>query len=142
MSWDGRLHTLDVATGKDIAPPEKFIAPNGKPYALNLFNGVDLYVHSAGMRRKYQRVPFVMTSRRRKPAFSRRPAAACGDAAVWPSIPTVASSWALAMRRSSPRPIASAPQLSRSSWTPTSNCSLSTTSHLPTPTGCSGATSI
>jgi outer membrane protein assembly factor BamB len=40
LSWDGRLHTLDVSTGKDLAPPEKFAGPNGKPYALNLFNGV------------------------------------------------------------------------------------------------------
>jgi outer membrane protein assembly factor BamB len=39
VSWDGRLHTLDVATGQDLAPPEKFAPPNAKPYALNLFNG-------------------------------------------------------------------------------------------------------
>jgi len=39
VSWDGRIWTLDVATGKDIAPPEKFAPPNSKPYALNLFNG-------------------------------------------------------------------------------------------------------
>ena len=38
VSWDGRLHTLDVATGQDIAPAEKFAPPNAKPYALNLFN--------------------------------------------------------------------------------------------------------
>ena len=46
VSWDGRLHTLDVATGGDIAPPEKFAGPNGKPYALNLFNGV-IYTSTA-----------------------------------------------------------------------------------------------
>ena len=46
LSWDGRLHTLDVATGKNLAPPEKFAAPNGKPYALNLFNGV-IYLSTA-----------------------------------------------------------------------------------------------
>ena len=39
VSWDGRLHTLDLATGQDIVPPEKFAPPNAKPYALNLFNG-------------------------------------------------------------------------------------------------------
>ena len=39
VSWDGRLRTLDVATGRDIVPPEKFAPPNAKPYALNLFNG-------------------------------------------------------------------------------------------------------
>ena len=46
LSWDGRLHTLDVATGGNLAPPEKFAAPNGKPYALNLFNGV-IYTSTA-----------------------------------------------------------------------------------------------
>ena len=46
VSWDGRLHTLDVANGTDLAPPDKFAAPNGKPYALNLFNGV-IYTSTA-----------------------------------------------------------------------------------------------
>ena len=46
VSWDGRLHSLDVATGKDVAPAEKFMGPNGKPYALNLFNGV-IYTSTA-----------------------------------------------------------------------------------------------
>ena len=46
VSWDGRLRTLDVATGDDVAPPEKFAGPNGKPYALNLFNGV-IYTSTA-----------------------------------------------------------------------------------------------
>src|SRR3954467_13785126 len=40
VSWDGRLHQLDVATGSEIARSELFIPPNGKPYALNLWNGV------------------------------------------------------------------------------------------------------
>ncbi len=40
VSWDGRLRQLDVATGKDIAPPEMFLPPNGKPYGLNLYKGV------------------------------------------------------------------------------------------------------
>ena len=46
LSWDGRLRTLDVATGANLAPPEKFTAPNGKQYALNLFNGV-IYLSTA-----------------------------------------------------------------------------------------------
>jgi outer membrane protein assembly factor BamB len=46
LSWDGRLHTLNPATGADLAPPEKFAGPNGKPYALNLFNGV-IYTSTA-----------------------------------------------------------------------------------------------
>jgi outer membrane protein assembly factor BamB len=40
VSWDGRLWKFDVATGKDLQPPEPFLPPNGKPYALNLVNGV------------------------------------------------------------------------------------------------------
>jgi outer membrane protein assembly factor BamB len=40
ISWDGSLRTLDVATGEETLPPAKFLPPNGKPYALNLWNGV------------------------------------------------------------------------------------------------------
>ena len=39
-SWDGRLRKVDVATGEEIEPPALFMPPNGKPYALNLWNGV------------------------------------------------------------------------------------------------------
>ncbi len=45
-SWDGSLHQLNVADGEDVAVPTKFMPPNGKPYALNLFNGV-IYTHTA-----------------------------------------------------------------------------------------------
>jgi outer membrane protein assembly factor BamB len=40
VSWDGRLRKLDVATGEEIEPAALFMPPNGKPYALNLVNGV------------------------------------------------------------------------------------------------------
>jgi len=40
VTWDGKLHTLDVATGDELAAPAKFMPPNGKPYALNLWRGV------------------------------------------------------------------------------------------------------
>jgi len=46
VSWDGRLWKLDVATGKDLEPPALFLPPNGKPYALNLVNGV-IYTSTA-----------------------------------------------------------------------------------------------
>ena len=36
VSWDGRLWQLNAADGAEVAPPEKFVPPNGKPYALNL----------------------------------------------------------------------------------------------------------
>jgi outer membrane protein assembly factor BamB len=45
-SWDGMLHQLNVADGEDVAPPSKFMPPNGKPYALNLFNNI-IYTHTA-----------------------------------------------------------------------------------------------
>ena len=40
VAWDGRLWQLNAADGTEVAPPEKFIPPNGKPYALNLQRGV------------------------------------------------------------------------------------------------------
>jgi outer membrane protein assembly factor BamB len=46
VAWDGRLHQVNLADGKEIAAPEKFMPPNGKPYALNLVNGV-IYTASA-----------------------------------------------------------------------------------------------
>jgi len=45
-SWDGLLHQLNVADGTDVAPPSKFMLPNGKPYALNLWENV-VYTHTA-----------------------------------------------------------------------------------------------
>jgi outer membrane protein assembly factor BamB len=46
VSWDGRLRQVSAATGEDIVPAEKFIPGGGKPYALNLHNGV-LYTATA-----------------------------------------------------------------------------------------------
>jgi outer membrane protein assembly factor BamB len=45
-SWDGTLHQLNAADGEDVAPPAKWMPPNGKPYALNLFENV-IYTHTA-----------------------------------------------------------------------------------------------
>src|SRR5258708_10200895 len=45
-SWDGRLRQLNASDGEDVRPPMKFMPPNGKPYALNLFNGV-IFTHTA-----------------------------------------------------------------------------------------------
>ena len=46
VSWDGALRRLNVADGKEVAPPAMFMPPNGKPYALNLVNNV-IYTHTA-----------------------------------------------------------------------------------------------
>jgi outer membrane protein assembly factor BamB len=45
-AWDGTLRRLNLADGKEVAPPAKFMPPNGKPYALSLRNNV-IYVHTA-----------------------------------------------------------------------------------------------
>jgi outer membrane protein assembly factor BamB len=45
-AWDGTLRRLNLADGREIAPPAKFMPPNGKPYALNLYNNL-IYVHTA-----------------------------------------------------------------------------------------------
>ncbi len=45
-SWDGMLHQLNVADGEDVVPPSKFMPPNGKPYALNLWKNV-IYTETA-----------------------------------------------------------------------------------------------
>ena len=46
ISWDGRLRTLDPATGEEIAPPELFLPSNGKPYSLAFVDNV-LYTTTA-----------------------------------------------------------------------------------------------
>src|SRR5262249_58011386 len=40
VSWDGRLRQVNLADGEDVAPPEKFVPGGGKPYALNLHDGI------------------------------------------------------------------------------------------------------
>lgn len=45
-AWDGTLRRLNLADGKEVAPPAKFMPPNGKPYALSLRNNV-IYTHTA-----------------------------------------------------------------------------------------------
>ena len=40
IGWDGRLQQINAADGSDAAPPERFMPPNGKPYALNVVDGV------------------------------------------------------------------------------------------------------
>ncbi len=44
LSSDGNLHQLNLSNGEDMAPPVKFLPPNGKPYSLNM---VDNVIYSA-----------------------------------------------------------------------------------------------
>ena len=40
VSSDGTLHQLNLSNGEDMAPPAKFLPPNGKPYSLNMVDNV------------------------------------------------------------------------------------------------------
>jgi outer membrane protein assembly factor BamB len=48
MAGDGRVHTLNVANGEEMAAPFKLGFGNGKNYALNLWNGVLFTTTSQG----------------------------------------------------------------------------------------------
>jgi outer membrane protein assembly factor BamB len=48
LAGDGELHSLNLATGEDIAPPIPFGYPNEKAYALNLWNNVIFTTTSQG----------------------------------------------------------------------------------------------
>jgi outer membrane protein assembly factor BamB len=48
MGGDGQVHSLNVANGEDVAPPFAFGYPNGKSYALNLWNNTLFTTTSQG----------------------------------------------------------------------------------------------
>ena len=48
LAGDGQLHSLNLANGEDVAPPVKFGYPNGKAYALNMWNNVLFTTTSQG----------------------------------------------------------------------------------------------
>src|SRR5437667_83465 len=48
VSWDGRLRQINLLDGKDVAPADKFMPANAKPYALGLFNGVIITSNAQG----------------------------------------------------------------------------------------------
>ncbi len=48
LAGDGKLHTINVADGEEITPPYQFGYPNGKSYALNLWNNVVFTTTSQG----------------------------------------------------------------------------------------------
>ena len=91
VSWDGRLRQINLADGQDVAPPEKFMPGGGKPYALNLHDGVDLHGDGAGLRRPDQRVLFLRPRDAPSAAPSFPRAAACGAAAARRSHPKARS---------------------------------------------------
>ena len=40
LTSDGKLHQMNLANGEDVAPPAQFVPPNGKPYSMNMVDGV------------------------------------------------------------------------------------------------------
>jgi len=48
MAGDGRLHTLNIANGEEMATPFQFGYPNGKHYSLNLWDDVIFTTTSQG----------------------------------------------------------------------------------------------
>jgi outer membrane protein assembly factor BamB len=48
LAGDGKIHSLNVADGEDVAAPFQFGYPNGKSYALNLWNGIIFTTTSQG----------------------------------------------------------------------------------------------
>jgi outer membrane protein assembly factor BamB len=48
LAGDGKIHSINVANGEDVTPPFQFGYPNGKSYALNLWNNVLFTTTSQG----------------------------------------------------------------------------------------------
>lgn len=48
LAGDGQIHSLNVANGEDVASPFPFGYPNGKSYALNLWNNILFTTTSQG----------------------------------------------------------------------------------------------
>ena len=48
LAGDGKLHSLNLADGEDVATPYQFGYPNGKSYALNLWNNLIFTTTSQG----------------------------------------------------------------------------------------------
>jgi outer membrane protein assembly factor BamB len=48
LAGDGKIHSLNVADGEEVATPFQFGYPNGKSYALNLWNDVIFTTTSQG----------------------------------------------------------------------------------------------
>ena len=48
LAGDGKLHQINLADGKELAEPRQFGYPNGKSYALNLWNNLIFTTTSQG----------------------------------------------------------------------------------------------
>lgn len=48
LAGDGKIHSINAANGEDVAPPYQFGYPNGKSYALNLWNNILFTTTSQG----------------------------------------------------------------------------------------------
>ena len=111
VAWDGRLRRLNMADGQDVAPAEKFMPPNGKPYALVVVDGVVYTATSQGCGGVANGF-YSFDLATRKASFFTPGAADSGDAVVSRSHPRRSRSWVLATARST-RPTASRQQPDR-----------------------------
>ena len=138
IAWDGRLHQINAADGSDVAPPDKFLPPNGKPYALNVVNGVVYTATAQGCGGVPNALYSYHLATRKASTFipagggmwGRRGAAVSPEGVVY-----MVTGDAISARR----PRASATPSSAPGSTTTSSCSSSTTSRRRTPTGCGRA---
>ena len=112
--------------------------PNGKPYALNIVNGV-IYTATAQGCGGVPNAFYSYDLATGRPARSARPAAACGAAAAPRSRPRASSTCRQGTRPTDPRHAVSATPSSARSSMRTSSCSSSTGSRRGTPTGCGRA---
>lgn len=48
LAGDGKIHTLDISNGEELATPFQFGYPNGKSYALNIYNDILFTTTSQG----------------------------------------------------------------------------------------------
>ena len=98
-AWDGRLHQLDVATGKAVAPSELFMPPNAQAVRAESFGTTS----STRRARRDAAATRTTSTRSISRRAGRRPsipaAAACGGAAVRRSARTARSTPAPATAR-------------------------------------------
>jgi len=78
VSGDGLLHQMNLADGEDLAPPEKFVPPGGKIWALNVVKGV-IYTHTSQGCGGNPNVAYAYDLATNKVGSWARPGAVCGD---------------------------------------------------------------
>ena len=102
VSWDGRLHQINVADGAGCRAAREVPAAQRQAVRPERRQRRHLHGHRAGLRRRAERVLFVSTWRRARRACSCRPAAACGAGGARRFRLKASSTWSPATRTFSP----------------------------------------